>query len=154
MGIDCRAGLLGSEIVKLTQWNHALWLGPVIALIGFLSYYTFFVQWPLFRDVPWANLLILTFAIGISITGVRRAWPEGGWRRGAGVFGVFASVSLTVMLLVFCFVLSYQLPAAELAVKQGGEIPGATLVSNDGSRVNLAEAAGDRLILVFYRGFW
>ena len=70
------------------------------------------------------------------------------------MFGVFASVSLTVVLLVFCFVSSYQLPAAELAVKQGGEIPGATLVSNDGSRVNLAEAAGDRLILVFYRGFW
>ena len=136
------------------RWNHALWLGPLTAVVGFLSYYTFFAQWPIFRDVPWANLLILTLAICISGIGLRRAWPEFGWRRVAGVTGMFVSSALTVMLLLYCFVLSYKLPSADLAVKQGGQIPFVSLASNDGSQVNLGEAATDRLILVFYRGFW
>jgi len=140
--------------VRILQWNHALWLGPLTAPIGFISYYTFFAQWPMFRDVPWANLLILAVAIGISVVGIRRAWPVGGWRRGVGILGMFVSVSFTLMLLVYCFVLSYGLPSADLAVKQGGQIPATTLVSNDESDINLGAAASDRLILVFYRGFW
>ena len=139
---------------RLTKWNHALWLGPLAAVIGLLSYYSFFAQWPMFRDMPWANLLILAVAIYISFTGLRRAWPLGGWHRPAGIFGMFVSVALTLVLLLYCFVLSYQLPPAELVMKQGGQIPGVTLVANDGSDVNLGEAAADRLILLFYRGFW
>ena len=108
----------------------------------------------MFRDIPWANLLILAVAVSISVIGIRRAWPVGGWRRGVGLLGLFASVSFTSMLLVYCFVLSYELPSASFAAKQGGQIPALTLVSNDGSQVNLGEAADDRLLLVFYRGFW
>jgi hypothetical protein len=43
------------------SWNWSLWIGFLFALGGFLSY-TFFAQFPVTRDFPWANLLL--FAAG------------------------------------------------------------------------------------------
>ena len=142
---------------SISSWrsrNHALWLAPMLALGGFLSYSAFFARWPIFRDDPWLNLLILVASIGLSVVGVRRAWPRGGWQRLAGIGGVLLSSALTVLLLVYCYSLSYGLPSAELAVEEGEPIPAIVLASHDGSQVDLGALAREGLVLVFYRGFW
>jgi hypothetical protein len=134
--------------------RHGLWLGPLIAIPGFLSYFAFFSQWATFRDTPWLNLLILTGAIALSITGLRAAWSRGPLLRAGGALSVVVSAGLTVLLLGYCYGISNNLPDAELAAHDGDPIPQAILLADDGSEVDLQAVAAGRLILVFYRGFW
>lgn len=132
--------------------NHAAWLGPLIAVPGFFSYWLYFSRWPVFRDFPWLNLLILLAAIGLSVIAIRRATP--GWgRRGSAAGLVFSSLLLGA-LSFYCFVLSYGLPDTARVADDGTRLPAITLASYDGTQIDVAEAAQDKLILVFYRGFW
>ena len=132
--------------------NHLAWIAPLIAIPGFLSYYTFFSMYPAFRDVPWLNLLILIGAVVLSVMAVRKAGP--GWGRAGSIAGLSVSAGLLALLSLYCFVLSYQLPDANRVADDGTRLPQITLASWDGSRVDVAEAASDKLILVFYRGHW
>jgi hypothetical protein len=132
--------------------NHAAWLGPLIAVPGFLSYWVYFSMWPVFRDVPWLNLLILLGAIALSVVAIRRAVP--GWGRIGSIAGLVFSSLLLGMLCFYCFVLSYQLPDAARVVVDGTRIPAVRLASYDGTQIDVAQAAQEKLILVFYRGFW
>ena len=142
------AGIAASPRKK----NHAAWLGPLIAIPGFLSYYTVFYMYPVLRDFPWLNLLILGGAVALSVTAVRRARP--GWRRFGSIAGLFVSGGLLVSLCLYCFVLSYGVPDPNRVADDGTRIPSITLASWDGEQINVAEAARDKLILVFYRGHW
>ncbi len=132
--------------------NHAAWLGPLIAIPGFLSYYTVFYMYPVLRDFPWLNLLILFGAVALSVTAVRRAGS--GWGRFGSIAGLFVSGGLLALLSLYCFVLSYGVPDPNQVADDGTRIPPITLASWDGTQIDVAEAASDKLILVFYRGFW
>ena len=79
--------------------NHALWLGPLLAIVGLVSYYTLFYRWPMTRDVPWVNFAILLGALALSAVGLARAWRRGGWRRFAGVAGFLWSTGLAVLFV-------------------------------------------------------
>ena len=124
----------------------------MIAVPGFLSYWGYFSMWPAFRDVPWLNMLILGGAIALSVVAVRHATP--GWGRRGSIAGLVFSALLLTLLCVYCFVLSYQLPDPNRVVDNGTRLPAITLASWDGTRIDIAEVANDKLILVFYRGFW
>ncbi len=132
--------------------NLAAWLCPLVAIPGFLSYWLFFVQWPLFRDFPWLNLLFLSVAIGLGGVAVYRARTR--WSRVGSVAGLALSLLLTGLLSYYCFVFSYQVPDAGRAAGTGTPLPAMTLASWDGRPVDLAEAGRGKLILVFYRGYW
>lgn len=132
--------------------NHALWFGPLLAVFGFVSYYTIFSRWPVLRDVPWLNLGILLIATAVSWKGLRRARPAGGWRRAAGFLAVGLSLSLIGLLSFYCFDLSYGLPSADLALAVGKPVPAITLKDNRGRDVDIAR--DERTLLVFYRGHW
>ena len=142
------AGIAASPRKK----NHAARLGPLIAIPGFLSYYTVFYMYPVLRDFPWLNLLILGGAVALSVTAVRRATP--GWGRFGSIAGLLVSGGLLTLLCLYCFVLSYRVPDPNRVVDDGTRIPAITLASWDGEPINVAEAASDKLILVFYRGHW
>jgi hypothetical protein len=132
--------------------NHLAWIAPLVAIAGFLSYYAFFSRWPVFRDVPWLNLLILLGATALSVIGLRRARP--GWGRAGSIAGLVVSAGLLGLLVYYCFVFSYGLPDPNRVVADGTRIPSITLASWDGRPVDVAEAARGDLILVFYRGYW
>jgi hypothetical protein len=134
--------------------NHALWIGPLIAVAGLLSYFGFFARWPLFRDTAWLNFLILIAALAISAMGLRRAWPGGGWQRFGGVGSTLASGGLGALLVAYVFFLSYGLPSTDGVTAEGEPIPAVTLASYDGQPVNVASAGAGSTVLVFYRGFW
>ena len=128
------------------SFNHLAWIAPVIAIAGFLSYFAVFSQWPLFRDFPWLNLLILLAALALSLVAARRAKP--GWGRAGSIAGLGLSALLLAGLSFYCFVLSYQLPDAGRVVGEGAAIPAITLAATDGSQVDVGAAAQDKLILV------
>jgi len=134
--------------------NHYVWLGPLIALPGFLSYFMLFSKWPAFRDTGWLNLLILAGALTISVIGLRRAWSGGVGRRVAGVAGTVFTAFFAALLPFYIFSLSYSLPDASEGAGLGERIPAITLASYDGSSIDLGAPSDDPLILVFYRGFW
>jgi hypothetical protein len=137
-----------------TRRNHALWLGPLLAVAGVLTYFTVFVRWPPVRDVPWVNLPLVALGIAVSVRGLGRAWARRGWRRASGLAGVTVSSALGVLLTWYCFAFSYRLPAAALALDVGAPVPAVTLTDHIGRPVDLARAATRPLVLVFYRGFW
>jgi hypothetical protein len=144
----------GEAAEPRTRTNHALWLGPFVALVGFLSYFLFFVQWPIFRDVPWANLLLLAGALALSVIGLRRAGSRGGWRVAAGIVGLGFTGLVAAGFVFYVFSLSYQLPSAELAIAEGEPFPAMTLVAEDGSVFDTGTELGGRTIVVFFRGHW
>lgn len=132
--------------------NHLLWLGPVLALFGVLSYFTIFYQWPILRDFPWLNLLLLLGAVAACWRGFVRARAAGGWRRIAGAMGMAWSIALTGLFGVYCFALSSSLPGAEQALAVGGAVPDVVLEDTQGTKVALRSP--ERTLLVFYRGHW
>ena len=132
--------------------NYAAWLAPLVALFGFLSYYTIFNMYPVLRDVPWLNLLILTAAIALGALAFQRAGSTAG-KVGAGA-GLALSVALTGLLSLYAFYLSYQLPDAGRVKGEGTPVPTMKLASWDGQPIDLGAASRDKLVLVFYRGHW
>lgn len=134
--------------------NHLLWLGPLVSIVGFLSYWAVFARWAATRDVPWVNMIILAVGLYLSFGGLRRAWPRGGWRRHAGGGALFVSTALAALLLVYCFALSYSLPPSDQALTVGQSVPAIALPDQNGREVDLGAAAGGQTVLVFYRGHW
>ena len=102
--------------------NHLLWLGPLIAVPGLLSYFVFFSRWPAFRDTAWLNFAILAVALAISAMGLRRAVASGGWRLFAGIASTITSGGLGALLVAYVFFLSNGLPSVE-GVTSKGEAP-------------------------------
>jgi hypothetical protein len=134
--------------------NPALWLGPLVALVGLLSYFTVFYRWPLTRDFPWVNLILVGAGVALSLLGLARAWRRGGFWAGAGVLSGVVSVAAAGLLVAYCFVLSYQVPSADSALPVGADVPRLVLADANGANVDLGQLGDGRLLLVFYRGHW
>jgi hypothetical protein len=143
------------------NWNWSLWAGFLFALAGFLSY-TFFVQFPLTRDFPWANFLL--FGIGgiLLIVGLTRAFGKPKLYRGK-VFGTILTILSVLVFALFSYIVFYelkQLPASAEAPRVGQKAPEFTLPDQNDKQVALADLilspAGKPggAVLIFYRGFW
>jgi hypothetical protein len=132
--------------------NHALWAGPLLALLGYASYWTLFPRWPALSDVPWVNLSLLALGLALSLLGLRRAWRRGLWRPAVAVLGVGFSALLGYGLIVYCFSTSYGLPESPAALAVGDVAPAVSLPDTD-DQVHSLNAAGTTLV-VFYRGHW
>jgi hypothetical protein len=143
------------------NWNWSLWAGFLFALAGFLSY-TFFVQFPLTRDFPWANFLL--FGIGgiLLIVGLTRAFGKPKLYRGK-VFGTILTILSVLVFALFSYIVFYelkQLPASAEAPRVGQKAPEFTLPDQNDKQVALVDLilspAGKPggAVLIFYRGFW
>jgi len=62
--------------------NWSLWAGFLVALIAFVSYFLFFSQFPITRDVPWANFLLFGLATVLFAAGLRRGFGRPSSYRG------------------------------------------------------------------------
>ncbi|MEX2208828.1 MAG: hypothetical protein WEF50_21640 [Myxococcota bacterium] len=126
-----------------------VWIGPILALVAVASYFTVFLNWAITRDVPWVNLILLALAVGVSIAGLVRAR-----RRVLAAGGLVLTLALSGFFVWYCYVLSYDIPSAELALDVGAEVPALVLRDDRGQDVELAALSRDKLVLVFYRGHW
>ena len=151
--------------------NWPLWVGFLLSLAAFLSYFLFFVRFPLTRDFPWANLGLFALSVALVVAGIRRAFagdvPHPTRSRIVG--SIVATLSLVIVgLFVFSvFVMARWLPAAHGAPQVGQTAPDFTLADTQNKPVSLSEllnaadpedAATSQksrgVLLVFYRGYW
>ena len=58
--------------MNIRKLNWPAWLGLILCIFGLVSYPFIFVNWPVTRDFPWANLLIFAGAFLLLIVGIRR----------------------------------------------------------------------------------
>jgi hypothetical protein len=128
--------------------NHAAWLGPLIALVGLVTYFGVAVRFPDLRDSAIVNLLLVALGTAIALWGLlrRRNWKS--W------LGLAAASAMSALFFSFVFVLSNQIPAAEGAPAVGLQAPPLELPDQTGRMVSLDDLQGQRVVLVFYRGYW
>ncbi len=129
--------------------RRMVWIGPVLAFVGVASYFALFLNWPITRDVPWVNLILLALATAASIAGLMRSR-----RRVLAAGGLVITLGLAGFFLYYTYVSSYDIPSAELALDVGAPVPALTLVDDRGAQVELASLSREKLVLVFYRGHW
>ena len=128
--------------------NHAAWIGPLVALTGLVTYFTVAVRFPDLRDSAIVNLVLVIGGVAIAAWGLlrRRNWKS--WI-GFGAAAFFAS-----LFCAYIFVLSNQLPPPDNAVAVGTTAPPLELPDQTGRVVSLEDFRGERVLVVFYRGFW
>ena len=146
------------------RWNLPLWTGFLVAIVAFISYFLFFVQFPLTRNFPWMNLILFAVAAVLLWVGLRRAFSNPALHRGK-IFGPILTV-LSVFIFAFfsyaVFVAGRQLPASAAAPPVGAKAPDFTLTDTGNKPVSLSQlltvpvnnAAPKGVLLVFYRGYW
>jgi hypothetical protein len=141
--------------------------GLLVCATALVSYPTFFVRFEATRDVAWASWLLFALGVGLTGTGLARAYRSPG-RRGKAAPSILALASLATVVVFFFMtqIWSRQLPASTGAPKVGEQAPDFTLPDVEGRPVRLSEllrsrtgapdgdAAGSWVLLIFYRGYW
>jgi len=157
------------------KFNWLVLAGFLVCVIAFLSFFFFFVKFPVTRDFPWANLLLFGLAAILLVIGLRRAFSQADAYRGK-IFGPILAALSVVVFVVFVFALFIvprHLPAAPGAPQVGQKAPEFSLADMNGRPVKLSElltapmnaassvagssASGHTpkgVLLVFYRGYW
>ena len=139
------------------SWNWSLWIGFLFVIGGFFSY-TFFAQFPITRDFPWANLLLFAAGGICLVVELFRAFGKAKVYRGK-IFGPILATLAILMFALLSYVLFYELrqvPPSTGAPRVGQKAPGFTLPDQDGKDVALGDLVGKSkaIALIFYRGFW
>jgi hypothetical protein len=144
--------------VMKRSWNWVLWAGFAVALLATFSYIPVFVNYPLTRDFPWANLLLFVAAGGLLFAGLRRAFGQPDRYRGKIGGSIVAALSLLLCgLFAFgTFYAARSLPSGRTAPRVGQMAPDFQLADTAGNAVTLAGLRqGKRaVLLIFYRGYW
>jgi hypothetical protein len=136
--------------------NHALWLGPLIAFVGMVSYFQFFARFPALRDFPWVNLPLVLIGIALSLGGFWGAYVRGSrWPvKLAGSFGLALALLCGGFLIVYVFGISNSLPATTSTTRALELAPDFELEDSSGRMHRLSDYRGSKVVLVFYRGHW
>ena len=149
--------------MNVRRFNWPLWLGFLLSIVTFFSYFAVFVWYPVTRDFPWANLLLFLVAAVLLLVGLRRAFASG--RRGSKILGAIVTTLgvLVIGFFLFAFFIGGRsLPASTGAPQVGQKAPDFTLTDSGGKAVSLNELlstpvngnAPKGVLLVFYRGYW
>jgi hypothetical protein len=157
------------------KFNWLVLAGFLVCVIAFLSFFFFFVKFPVTRDFPWANLLLFGLAAILLVVGLRGAFVPAELYRGKIFCSILGALSVVIFgfFVFIIFVESKGLPAAPGAPQAGQKAPEFSLVDMNGRSVKLSElltapmnaassAAGSPtggrapkgVLLVFYRGYW
>ena len=132
----------------------------LVVVAGLFSY-EFFARFPITRDFPWANFLLLGIGTALLIVGLFRAFGRPQLYRGkifASILAMIAVLAVAFFSYVIFFVL-HQVPASAGAPHIGQKAPDFLLLDQDGKPVGLGDLlrgpSGPKAVaLIFYRGFW
>lgn len=148
------------------SWNWQLWAGFGLSLLVAFGYSLAF---EITRSAFWIGLALCIVALGLLISGLRRAFTQPESYHGKTSGPVLTTLSL--LLIVLFGVLSYMMPkaypVAHNAPRVGEKAPEFALTDAKGSPVTLtqllsapmpgssgASRASRGVLLVFYRGYW
>jgi len=153
-------------LMEQRKRNWHPWIGLLLCVIGVVSYFALFARFPVTRDMPWANFLILAAGLGFLISGLRRAFGRPQQYKGK-IAGPILSAFGVAAIGFFCFLIFYatkQIPKAASAPKVGQKAPEFALVDINDKQVSLASLLATPLpnsaappkgvFLIFYRGYW
>jgi hypothetical protein len=140
------------------SWNWPIWAGFLVVLAGLFSYPLLLIDYPITRDFPWLNLIMLAAGLVLLGAGLVRAYRMPDRYRGRIIGPVVTLLSLAGIFM-FCYgllVVARQLPPSPNAPRIGQKVPEFTLPDQDGKPVALAELlpASKATLLIFYRGYW
>ena len=139
------------------KWNWPIWVGFLTVVIGVVSY-EFFAQFPITRDFPWANFLLLGIGGALLIVGLFRAFGRPQVYRGK-IFGSIFTAIAVILLAFFSYAIFYalrQVPPSTGAPRVGQKAPDFFLLDQNGKPVGLGDLLSNSkgAVLIFYRGFW
>ena len=144
--------------------NWPIWLGFIITVFAFISYPLIFINWPVTRDFPWANIALFVVAAILLFFGIRRAFAPDRRRLSKIVASVVAVLSVLVlgMFIFIAFIAARWLPASTSAPQLNAKAPNFTLTDTNSKPVSLAELLTQPInskpakgvLLIFYRGYW
>jgi flagellar biosynthesis component FlhA len=153
--------------MNIRSFNWHIWAGFLLSIIAFVSYTVFFVNFPLTRDFPWANLILFMIAAALLFVGVRRAFAPDRSRLAKVGSSILAALGVLIIgLFIFLiFVFARWLPASTGAPRIGNKAPEFTLADANGKATSLGEllttpinvsntAKPRGVLLIFYRGYW
>lgn len=153
-------------MMTVRRFNWPLWVGFLLTLAAFFTYFAVFVWFPVTRDFPWANLVLFVIAGLLLVVGVRRGFASDRPHptRSKIVTSIVGLLSLAVFaFFVFAFFIAARwLPASTGAPQVGQRAPEFTLADTTGRQVSLNELltspvngnAPKGVLLIFYRGYW
>jgi hypothetical protein len=138
------------------RWNLPVWLGFVFVLAGVFSY-EYLAQFPITRDFPWLNLLLLGIGLALLAVGLFRAFGNPRVYRGKIAGSILSLISVCLAAL-FCYVIFFfmrEVPASARAPRIGEKAPDFTLADQNGRQIALADLLPPNgAVLIFYRGHW
>lgn len=153
--------------MNIRSFNWHIWAGFLLSIIAFVSYTVFFVNFPITRDFPWANLILFMIAAALLFVGVRRAFAPDRSRLAKVGSSILAVLGVLIIgLFIFSiFVFARWLPASTGAPRLGNKAPEFTLADANGKATSLVEllttpinvsntAKPRGVLLIFYRGYW
>jgi peptidoglycan/LPS O-acetylase OafA/YrhL len=138
--------------------NIPIWAGFAVVIAAVGSYIPIFTQFPVTRDIPWANYLLFLLGGALLAVGVRRAFRDPEHYRGkiSGSILAVLSVALLALFLGNILYVTKQIPSAESGLRAGQPAPPFVLQDIAGNRVASSDLwKGHRgVVLIFYRGYW
>jgi len=153
--------------MNIKRLNWPLWVGFLLTLGAFLSYFFIFIWFPTTRDFPWANLLLFLIAGVLLFMGLRRGFASDRPHPArskivASIVGVLSVLVIAAFVFII-FIGGRALPASKGAPRLGQRAPDFTLPDTSGKQVSLNDLlktplnggkAPKGVLLVFYRGYW
>ena len=156
------------------SWNPMLWAGFFLVLVALISYPLFFIRFPVTRDFPWVNLLLIAVAVSLLAAGLSRAFRRPEAYRGKISGSILAVLTLLLVgfFLVGLFYITRQIPASHGAPQTGQVAPDFTLPDSMRNAVTLSNLLNSPFVandpsvagggsdhtaaaaLIFYRGYW
>jgi hypothetical protein len=136
--------------------NHLLWIGPLVAFTGAVSYFVVFAYVPVLRDFPWLNFPLVLAGIVVSVVGLWRAFSDDptALSKFLAVCGLLACLGIGGLFSFYVLVLSNRLPSIDGVAAELATAPDFTLADQNGRLVTLSDFRGRNVVLVFYRGHW
>ena len=152
--------------MNVRRLNWPLWVGFLLTLAAFLSYFFIFLWFPFTRDFPWANLVLFLIAAVLLFAGIRRGFasdrPHPTRAKIVSSIVGFLGFAVIAMFVFTIFIAARWLPASTGAPHVGQRAPDFTLADTTGKPVTLSELLSSPVngnppkgvLLVFYRGYW
>jgi hypothetical protein len=152
--------------MTIRKFNWQIWVGLLLSLVAFMSYFAVFVEFAATRDFPWANLLLFSLSLVFLFLGLRRGFAADRPHPRLSKIGASVVAAFSVLILGFfvfaIFVAARWLPASHGAPQVGQKAPDFTLSDTNNQPVSLsgllASQTGGKpatgVLLVFYRGYW
>jgi len=136
------------------RFNWQLWSGLALSVAAFISYFGFFIRFPITRDIPWLTLILFIIAIVLLVSGLRKA----AGRRVLAWIVTILGIGVAAFFCVAVLIGTKMLPPSTNAPAIGAKAPDFVLLDTNRKPVALtkllAEPGTKGVIVIFYRGYW